>query len=443
MSGVARLTVVDDDTPGPGLPHDLAVEEALLGTMLLSGAARTAACGTVTADDFYKPAHGHIYTAITDIHTTDDAVDATTVAAWLAGHGILDTAGGPAAIMTVLAHAGHTGNASRYAAALTELALARRVLAATAAAAEGLRARPGAATATLAAFQADLDALTPVTGTLRRIPDELEDWLDVIDERAAGTVAGLPTGWADLDEILGGLHPGQLVVVAGRPGMGKTQFGAGLALHAAATTTVLVASVEMALHELLDRWASATSHLHLARIRRGELGPRDMEILGGGLARMSALDLWVLDDPAATVGAVTAAARRVGAGLVIVDYLQIMDAVGGRGVTREREVAQLSAGLKRLARSMQVPVVALSQLNRGLEVRSDKRPALADLRESGAIENDADVVIGLYRDEVYNPDTPDRGVIEVNVLKQRQGSTGRARLAWMPETARIENLRSM
>ncbi len=274
---------------------------------------------------------------------------------------------------------------------------------------------------------------------LQWVTDALEPHLELLEARAEGELVGHTTGWADLDRIIGGLRGGQLVVVAGRPAMGKSVFGAHLAVTAARhDIPTVVASVEMSVTEILDRLLAAEARIPTSHLRHGP-AVNDWPRITDAVGSLAGLPLAIDDRPDATLATIRADAHRAHAGLVVVDYLQLLSATTRRD-SREREVADLSGGLKRLARELDAPVVALSQLNRNIELRREKRPQLADLRESGAIEQDADVVIGLYRDEVYNPDTRDAGVIEAIVLKQRSGPLGTARLGWIAEHQRIVTL---
>lgn len=274
---------------------------------------------------------------------------------------------------------------------------------------------------------------------LQWVTDALEPHLELLEARAEGQLVGHTTGWADLDHFIGGLRGGQLVVVAGRPAMGKSVFGAHLAVTAARENIpTVIASVEMSTSEILDRLIAAEARLPTSSLRTGP-ALNDWPRITDAVGNLAGLPLAIDDRPDATLATIRADAHRAHAGLVVVDYLQLLQATTRRD-SREREVADLSGGLKRLARELDAPVVALSQLNRNLELRREKRPQLADLRESGAIEQDADVVIGLYRDEVYDPETRDAGVLEAIVLKQRSGPLGTARLGWIAEHQRIVNL---
>lgn len=421
-------------------PHDLAAERAVLGAMLLDPAAIDAVTLVLDAGDYYRPAHGLIHDAIVTA-AADGPIDPAIVAAQLGPN--LDAAGGAAELVTLQTEVPTLSNAGRYAAIVRARADDRRFIAGLVEALD--TARHGDVDSALAAAEATVDTRAAVgTGSrLVRVGDHLGQWITDLEDRAERDgPAGIATGWVDLDHRLGGLRGGQLIVVAGRPAMGKTAVAGCLALNAAgAGHTVLVVSIEMSVDELETRFVAAQSHLSALRLRDGVVAPKDWERLAAGVDRLAALPLWVYDDADATLPTIRAHARRTGAQLVIVDYLQLMRASAAtrRNETREREVAELSAGLKRMGRELGVPVVALAQLNRQVELRMEKRPQLADLRESGAIENDADVVIGLYRDEYYNPDSDDRGVLELITLKQRAGTTGTDKVAYQADQSLILN----
>ncbi len=429
-------------------PHNLDAEKSLLGAMLLSRDAIATATDVLGSADFYKPAHGHVFDAIVSLYAAGHPVDAVTVAEELGRADLLDIVGGLPALYDLQYATPATSNAGRYATIVEEHALLRRLIG-------------------VAGQIADIGYDTPedVTGAVDRaeslifevaqrrrrghqatvLRDALSGFLDHIEAMyEQGTPDGVPTGFHDLDTLLNNLHGGQLVSVAARPAMGKSSFAAASAIHAASQGhPVLFVSLEMGLHEVVQRIVSAESRVDLDRIRRGRLVDKDWPLLSRAVGSLADLPLHLEDDPAATLLSIKSSARRIaakgGLGLIVVDYLQLMDHTE-RTENRQVEVAQLSRGLKRMALELNVPVMALAQLNRNLEYRTDKRPMLADLRESGAIENDSDVVLFLYRDEVYHPDSEDRGVAEVIVAKQRNGPTGAVRLAWLAQTGRFANM---
>ncbi|HJL99733.1 MAG TPA: replicative DNA helicase, partial [Acidimicrobiales bacterium] len=259
-------------------------------------------------------------------------------------------------------------------------------------------------------------------------------------------ITGLPTGYLDFDELLSGLQPSNLVIVGARPSMGKTAFGLGMAANAAleAQRPVLFFSLEMGHLELTQRMLCSDARVDSQRMRNGNLAEDDWPKITRAVGKLGEAPIWIDDNPNLTVMEIRAKARRLKSrlgdlGLIVVDYLQLMS---GRGTAENRqvEVSEMSRGLKILARELDTPIVALSQLSRALESRTDKRPMLADLRESGSIEQDADVVAFIYRDEVYNPESPDIGSAEVIVAKHRNGPTGTVRLAWLSNYTRFANM---
>jgi replicative DNA helicase len=438
--------------PGSGRvpPHNLHAEESLLGAMLLARDAIAAAVETCDTDDFYKPAHAHVFDAITTLYSRGEPADPVTVADELSRAGLLDAIGGLSALISLQADTPATTNATRYARIVEEHALLRRLIAVAGEIAEMGYSVPEDVAATVdraeslvfeVAERRVTDSLKPLKTLLGESLDRLEQLFD-----RGETITGVPTGYIDLDERLFGLQPSSLVIVGARPAMGKTSFGLGIAAHAAVEARVptLVFSLEMAHEELTQRLLVAEARVESGRIRNGRLADSDWPKISQAIARLGDAPLFIDDNPNLTVMEMRAKARRLkaregGLGLIIVDYLQLMSSRVA-AENRQIEVSSISRGLKILARELQVPVVALSQLSRNLEMRADKRPMLADLRESGSLEQDADVVLFLYRDELYNPDSPDRGTAEVIVAKHRNGPTGRLQLAFLDHHTRFANM---
>jgi replicative DNA helicase len=394
-----------DDAPGRRtssstriLPNDLQAEESLLGAMLLSRDAIAAATELLSADDFYKPAHAHIYDAITTLNAAGEPADPVSVADALRRVDLLEAVGGPAVLFQLQAATPATSNAARYARIIEEHALLRRLIRVAGDIAEMGYELPDDVTKAvdLAESMVFDVAQRRVTDTISEIHDLLDanlDRLEMLYERGE-SITGVPTGFTDLDELLSGLQPSALVVVGARPSAGKTALGLGMATHAAleAGRPVLVFSLEMSKLELTQRLLCAEARVDSKRVRSGKLTEADWDKIAHATGRLAEAPLWIDDNPNLTVMEIRSKARRLKArtgdlGLVVVDYLQLMT---GRTAAENRqvEVSEISRGLKILARELECPVLALSQLSRALELRQDKRPMLADLRESGCLTAD-------------------------------------------------------
>jgi replicative DNA helicase len=434
-------------------PHDLSAEESLLGAMLLSRDAIAAAVEVCTADDFYKPAHAHIFEAICQLFAQGEPADPVTVADELRRRDLLEASGGPAVLVSLQANTPSTGNATRYARIVEEHSLLRRLIGVAGEIAEDCYDLPEDVQATVDHAESLVFnvAQRKITDTLRPIRELLSDGLDRLEALydRGESITGVPTGYVDLDERLSGLQPSNLIVVGARPSAGKTSFALGMAAHAAleAGKSVLVFSLEMSHLELTQRLLCAEARVDATRMRNGRLLDTDWPKISHAVGRLGEAPIYIDDNPNLTVMEVRSKARRLKSrigelGLIIIDYIQLMT---GRSQVENRqvEVSEISRGLKILARELETPVVALSQLSRNLEMRADKRPMLADLRESGAIEQDADVVMFIYRDEMYNAESPDRGTAEIIVAKHRNGPTGVQRLAFLDHYSRFANMAKM
>lgn len=432
-------------------PHNLEAEESLLGAMLLSRDAVVAGAEVgLNSDDFYKPAHGHIHDAINALYGAGEPVDPVTVAEELRRAGLLDVIGGPALLVTLQARTPATSNAARYARIIEEHALLRRLIAVAGEIAEMGYELPEDVVAVVdraeslvfeVAQRRVVDSLSPI----RDLLDASLTRLEMLYEKG-DTITGVATGYHDLDELLSGLQPSSLVIVGARPATGKTAFALGMAAHAALESRrpVLLFSLEMSHLEITQRLLGAEARVDSTHLRNGRLTEGDWTKISHAIGRLAEAPLYIDDNPQVTVMEIRAKARRLKSrlgdlGMVVVDYLQLMT---GRSSAENRqvEVSEISRGLKILARELETPVVALSQLSRQLESRADKRPMLSDLRESGSLEQDADVVMFLYRDELYNSESPDRGTAEVLVTKHRSGPTGMVRLAFLDHHTRFANM---
>ena len=430
-------------------PHNIEAEESVLGAMLLSRDAIVDAVEICASDDFYKPAHGHVFDAITSLYSQGEPIDPVTVADELRRADLLDAIGGPAALITLQAGTPATSNAARYARIVEEHSLLRRLIGVAGEIAELGYDVPDDVDAAVdraesMVFEVAQRRVTDTTRPLRELLSAQLDRLESLYERGEA-ITGVPTGFIDLDEQLAGLQNSNLVIVGARPAAGKTSFALNIVAHAAmdAHVPVVFFSLEMSHLEITQRLLCAEARVDATRMRNGKLLETDWPKISHAIGRLGEAPIYVDDNPAITVMDIRAKCRRLksrdGLGLVVIDYLQLMS---GRNSAENRqvEISEISRGLKILARELQVPVIALSQLSRNLEMRADKRPMLADLRESGALEQDADVVMFLYRDEIYNPESPDRGTAEVIVAKHRSGPTGTARLAFLGQYTRFANM---
>jgi len=431
-------------------PHNLEAEESLLGAMLLSRDAIASAMEICKAEDFYKSSHGHIFLAITSLFSQGEPADWVTVTEELRRRGLLEAIGDPSVFVSLQANTPSIGNADYYARIIEEHALLRRLVSVAGEINELGYSVPEDVSDVLdraeslvfdVAQRRVVDSMTPLRDLLGDGLDHLQRLYDQGD-----SITGLPTGYTDLDQILSGLQPSNLVVVGARPSMGKTAFALGMVAHAGITMGVptLLFSLEMSHMELTQRLLGSEARVDANRMRTGNLRDADWTKVGHAISRMSEAPIFIDDNPNLTVMDIRARARRLksreGLGLVVVDYLQLMTGRNG-AENRQVEVSEISRGLKILARELEVPVVALSQLSRGLEQRQDKRPMLADLRESGSIEQDADVVMFIYRDEIYNPESAEsQGVAEIHVAKHRNGPTGMQRLAFIGHHTRFDNM---
>jgi replicative DNA helicase len=436
-------------TTGRIPPHNVEAESSLLGALLLSSDAVGAVAELgLAADEFYKPAHQHLYDAIRALAAAGEPVDAVTVADELRRAGLLEDLGGPSLLLDLQASTPAISNAARYARIVQDTALLRRLISVASEIAEIAYDEPDDVTKALDEAEHKVFQIADkrVVDSTRPIADLLQSTMSHLEEtyERGNALTGVPTGFTDLDELLSGLQRATLNIVGARPSMGKTAFALNVAAHVAqqAMQPVLVFSLEMGHLELTQRILAAEAQVDLKKIRTGDLTQADWSKIGRALHNLDC-PLYLDDNAQVSVMEIRAKARRMrarhgGLALVVIDYLQLMT---GRTTAENRqlEVSEISRNLKILARELDVPILALSQLSRNLESRSDKRPMLADLRESGALEQDADVVMFIYRDEVYNEDSSERGAAEVLVAKHRNGPIGTRRLVYRNQFTRFDN----
>ncbi len=437
-------SVVDRDTLR-GMrtaPHSIEAEESVLGSVLISTEAADVALERLHPEDFYKPAHQSLFAAVSSLFDANEPIDAVTVTEALRRSGSLDQVGGIGFVTSLSDAVPTAANVDHYAAIVEEHALRRRLL------------RAGGDIGTLATSvdQPISDVLDAAEQTVFGVSDRrIGNGLAPIDpllfpaiEKAEelsqrGTeVTGIPTGYRDLDRKLAGLHPTNLLIIAARPGMGKTALALSIAKNVAIEDhPVAIFSLEMSREEVVTRLLCSQGRIDSQRLRTGRLTDGDFTRLSNAAAVLYNKPIYVDDSPGLTVTEIRAKCRRLsrrpGLGLVIVDYLQLMTSHAGQE-NRQQEIATISRNLKNLARELHVPVLAVSQLNRSLEAREDKRPRLGDLRESGAIEQDSDVVLFIYRHEYYHPELVEsKGMAEIQIAKHRQGAVGRIEMTFLPE----------
>ena len=431
-------------------PHDLNAEKAVLGGVLLENDALNDVTELLKPEDFYKDSHGLIYQAMLDLFTDRAPVDTVTLRERLSTTGQLARVGGDEYLLMLTDTIPTVANIKAHAKIVSEKALVRQLINASYEIAAKAYGDYGALEEFL--DESERRVVNVGKGKLRNQSEHINDVVMRAFEgitkaaEAKEHVTGLPTGFRQLDWYTSGFHPGDLVITAGRPGMGKTAFALNIALNAcrARQVPVVVFSLEMPNEQLAKRLLCAEAGVDGTKLRGGRLTREDWQPLTRAAGELSELPIWMDDTPGLTLMEMRAKCRRLHSeeplGLIVVDYLQLMRS-GTKSESREQEISEISRSLKGLAKELGLPIMALSQLNRGVETRGtkDKRPQLSDLRESGAIEQDADTIMFIYRDEVYNPETPDKGIAEIIIGKQRAGPTGTVRCAFKRQYTRFEN----
>lgn len=429
-------------------PHDLAAERAVLGAILLDSSALAKAQEVMGLHDFYDSRHGRIFAAMAELASRGDIVDVLTLGNILEESGALVGIGGRAALAELLLEVASSSNIVHHSRIVRDHAVRRRLI--RFAAELDRRAFGGEATEDLIPFAVQAVGELAFRGEIkqwRHARDIISDALSAVDESAKGaeSLKPLSTGFSALDSRLGGWHRSDLVIVAARPSMGKTSLILGSAVAAAKQGfRVGVVSLEMSCRQLGIRMLGMEAPLDVHALRSGAIKHEGWWILAHAGESLSRVPLWVDDSACLTVDHIVAKARQLrakhGLDLLVVDYLQLLQSPGTE--TRQQGIADASRGLKLLAKELDIPVVVLSQLSRECERRENKRPVLADLRDSGAIEQDADIVLFLYRHEVYDRDTEDRGVAEVLIRKHRNGPCGDVPLKFVEQFARFEDFAS-
>jgi replicative DNA helicase len=421
-------------------PHNMEAEQAVLGAILLDNDAIVAAMEHIGPEDFYRAAHQRIYEAMVELFDEAEPVDLVTLSTRLKDRGLLEEVGG-IGYLTELANGVPTAaNVAYYAQIIEEKSMLRRLI--------------RTATQIVSSGYAGADDVHElISDAERRILEisgrrgegfvPIRDVLMDVFERVEflynhkGGITGIPSGFPDLDRLTSGFQRSDLIIVAARPSVGKTAFALNVAQNVGvrAKETVAIFSLEMSAAQLVQRMICAEANVDASRMRSGHLEGDDWEKLTMAIGTLSEAAIYIDDSPAITTADIRAKCRRLkqerGLGLIVIDYLQLIHGRGRSGDNRQQEVSEISRSLKQIARELEVPVIALSQLSRSVEQRQDKRPLMSDLRESGSIEQDADIVAFLYRDDYYNQESEKKNIIEVIIAKQRNGPVGTVELVFL------------
>jgi len=430
------------------LPHNAEAERTVLGAVLVDNAALNSAAEILTRDDFYREAHRRIFDAMAALAERSQPIDTLTLADELVRAQALEAVGGAAYLASLVDGLPRITNVEQWSRIIKEKAVLRNLIHASNRIAQSCYEGEDEAAAILdraekAIFEIAERRLRQGFVGLREIVKESFRTIDQLSQ-SRELVTGLPTGFVDLDERTSGLQRGDLIIVAARPAMGKTSLCLNIAQNAARRTgeSVGIFSLEMSTKQLVLRMLCSDARIDAHRLRTGNLNEKDWARLAKAYAELSNARIFVDDSASLTPLEMRAKCRRLkaehGLGLVIVDYLQLCSAAG-RSENRQQEIASISRSMKGLAKELDVPVIALSQLSRAPEARQDRRPQLSDLRESGALEQDADIVMFIYREEEYKASEENRGIAELIIGKQRNGPTGTIKLAFIKEFTRFEN----
>ena len=430
-------------------PHDIEAEQAVIGSMLTDKDAVMAAVEKLKPDNFYRDDNKAVFEAMINLYNKSEPVDLITVKDELESMGLFDKIGGMEYLALLPAKVPTTANVDKYITIVQEKSTLRNLI-------------KTANEIIELGYEGTEDVEDIMNGAEKKIFDLIQNKnksgfspiKDVLIESITKLeelynrkqhITGVPTGFGELDYMTTGLHGSELILLAARPAMGKSAFALNIAANAALKSNVPVAifNLEMSKEQLVDRILSSEAMVDSNKIRTGQIDDEDWVKLAGTIGRLSDAPIYIDDTPGITITEIRAKCRKLKLekeiGLVVIDYLQLIAGTGKAG-SREQEISEISRSLKILAKELEIPVIAISQLSRGAEKREDKRPMLSDLRESGAIEQDADIVMFLYRDDYYNEDSEKKNVAEVIVAKQRSGSTGTVELAWLPSYTKFGNL---
>ena len=432
-------------------PNSVEAEQSLIGGLMLNKTAWDKVADVVTADDFYRNDHRIIFSAIADLVNDGNPCDVVTISEFLDNRDELGKAGGLEYLAALANETPGAANARAYANIVRERAMLRSLINAgneisgSAFATDGRSATDLVDEAERRVFEIAERGSRGRTGfrSLKQILPETVDRIDLLHQ-SEGDITGISTGFNEFDKLTAGLQGGDLVIVAGRPSMGKTTLAVNIAENAAIGTKVPTAiySMEMPAQQLAFRMISSLGRVDMKHLRTGQFPDEDWSRINTAVQLMSDAPIFIDDTAGMSPTEIRARARRLqrehGLGLIVVDYLQLMQ-VPGSTENRATEISEISRSFKALAKELNIPIIALSQLNRSVEQRTDKRPVMSDLRESGALEQDADVIVFIYREEVYNPDTPKKGLADISIAKQRNGPIGDFLLTFVGKYTKFEN----
>lgn len=432
------------------MPHSIEAEQSVVGAMLMDKDAITTAGEIISGDDFYQASYGVIFDSMIELFNEGKPVDLITLQEYLKEKDVPPEISSMEFARDLLMGTQTSANIKSYAEIVREKSIMRRLIKVNEETANACYLQNQPLEEILEDAQKQVFALAETGNSEEYVPIKqvVLNALDVIERasKTKGTVTGIPTGFIDLDYKLSGLQRSDLVLIAARPSMGKTAFVLNIAQHVAfrQNKAVAIFSLEMSKEQLVNRLFSLESHVDAQILRTGNLSDTDWEKLIEGAGTIGSSRMIIDDTSGITISEMRSKCRKykleMGLDLIIIDYLQLMSGSNSRkNESRQQEISEISRSLKGLARELNVPVLALSQLSRAVEQRTDKRPMLSDLRESGAIEQDADVCMFIYRDDYYNPDTEDKNIAEIIIAKQRNGPIGTVRLAWMPQYTRFGN----
>jgi replicative DNA helicase len=432
-------------------PNSIEAEQSLLGGLMLDALAWDKVADVITADEFYRKDHRLIFSAIANLVESGSPCDVVTVSEHLDSRGELDNSGGLEYLATLANETAGAANARAYAKILRERATLRALISAGNEIAGSAFTNDGRTAAEVLDDAEKMVFEIADKGTrgqkgFKSLKDILPEAVDRIDtlHQSEGDITGISTGYNEFDKLTAGLQPGDLIIVAGRPSMGKTTLAVNIAENAAIGSKVptSIFSIEMPSQQLAFRMISSLGRVDQTHLRTGNFPDEDWSRINTAVQLMSEAPIYIDDTPSLSPVEIRARARRLqrehGLGLIVIDYLQLMQ-VPGNKENRATEISEISRGLKALAKELSCPVIALSQLNRSVEQRTDKRPVMSDLRESGAIEQDADLILFIYREEVYNQDTPRKGIADIAIAKQRNGPIGDFPLTFVGRYTKFEN----